>query len=52
MDWIESRIGIRFEIGQPAREDCVRVGAEAAGANEAIAPTVRTPPFARFARAR
>ena len=28
MDQIESRIGMRFEIGQPTREDCVRIGAE------------------------
>ncbi|MBZ9894467.1 MULTISPECIES: hypothetical protein [unclassified Mesorhizobium] len=28
MNQIESRIGIRFEIGQPTREDCVRIGAE------------------------
>jgi DNA transposition AAA+ family ATPase len=28
VDQIESRIGMRFEIGQPTREDCVRIGAE------------------------
>ncbi len=28
MDQIESRIGMRFEIGQPTREDCARIGAE------------------------
>ncbi|BAV52921.1 Uncharacterized protein MLTONO_p0451 (plasmid) [Mesorhizobium loti] len=41
MDQIESRIGMRFEIGQPTREDCVRIGAEynveGADAFEAIA---------------
>nr|BAN09566.1 conserved hypothetical protein [Mesorhizobium loti NZP2037] len=28
MDQLESRIGMRFEIGQPTREDCVRIGVE------------------------
>ncbi|MGX9148184.1 hypothetical protein [Mesorhizobium sp. 128a] len=28
MDQIENRIGMRFEIGQPSREDCMRIGAE------------------------
>ncbi|RUW81286.1 AAA family ATPase [Mesorhizobium sp. M2A.F.Ca.ET.067.02.1.1] len=41
VDQIESRIGMRFEIGQPTREDCVRIGAEhnveGADAYEAIA---------------
>lgn len=40
MDQIESRIGMRFEIGQPTPEDCVRIGAkhnvEGADAYEAI----------------
>ncbi|MBZ9982461.1 MULTISPECIES: hypothetical protein [unclassified Mesorhizobium] len=40
MNQIESRIGMRFEIGQPTREDCVRIGAEhnveGADADEAI----------------
>ena len=41
---------MRFEIGQPTREDCVRIGAEhnveEADAYEAMSSTVRTPPFA------
>lgn len=53
MDQIESRIGMRFEIGQPTREDCVRIGSEHTlrepTHTKRLLSTVRTPPIARFA---